>query len=110
MSRAFKPILQARVIKERKVAEEQAALRKKYGVKSDKKVVEVKKEHIVTSLCKVLGAILRKFFIVLLILLAWNGLVALVQPDSRAMLQYVYADVFHQLEMLFPAIAEFIKN
>ena len=109
MSRAFKPILQARVIKERKEAEEQEALRKKYGIKSDKKI-EVKKEHIVTSLCKVLGAILRKFFIVLLIFLAWNGLVALIQPDSRAMLQYVYADVFHQLEMLFPAIAEFIKN
>ena len=43
MSRAFKPILQARVIKERKEAEEQEALRKKYGIKSDKKV-EVKKE------------------------------------------------------------------
>lgn len=108
MKRVFKPVLQAQVVKERKEAEEQATLRKKYGIKSDKKIIQVKKEHIFTAVSKVIGAILRKIFITVLILLAFNGLVALIQPDSRTLLQYVYTDTFQQLERLFPYAAEVI--
>lgn len=101
MRQRFKPILQEQVIKERKEAATQEELRKKYGVKGQR-IVQIKKEHIFTSVARIFWAIIRKTILIMLILLAFNGLVAGIHPDSRKTITYVYGDAFKQLETLFP--------
>lgn len=105
----YKPILQERIVKERKQEEEQKTLRKKYGI-SDKKTVLIKKEHLFTAVTKTLGKIFQKCLVVLLIVLAFNGVVALVHPDSRVALTYVYVDALDQLETLCPPVEPVVKN
>lgn len=109
MAQKFKPVLQARVIEEQKKADEQAALRKKYGI-TGTKVVQVKKEHFITSVTKVLGGIIRKGITVLLLILAFNGAVAWLHMESRRTLVYVYVDMLNQLEDLCPGVAPFIEE
>lgn len=100
MNTKYKPILQEKVVKERKEAAEQAALRKKYGIKNDKKIIQIKKEHVLTAIGKITGSLIRKCIAVILIILAFNGLIALLHPDTRLVLQYIYNGALIQLSQL----------
>lgn len=108
MGYTYKPVLQPRIIKERKEQAEQEALRKKYGITGNR-AIQVKKEHFFTAVSKAFGKVLRKMVTLLLLILAFNGAIAFLHPDSRTALTYVYTQAMYQAKELCPPLKDFIK-
>lgn len=97
----FKPVLQEKIICERRQEKEQEQLRQKYHLPA-KKYIEIRKEHILTSFTKMIGKTVRMAALTILFVLAFIGMTAIIYPESRAVLLVIYQDAFNQLEKFFP--------
>lgn len=102
----FKSVLQDRVNKDKENAAKDAALRKEYGIEDGRTVgIKTHKDSIVVGIWKVLLDIIRLIATILILILASIGVIALMHPDSRAVLLSIKSETFKQLGQFIPFLS-----
>lgn len=98
MAKKYKPNLRKKVLEERSFEEKQDVLKEKYDIAKEKEVVVVEKSNTFKFTMRVLAAVIKVCATIILLSLAFVGVVALVYPEPRAELLEIYALVREQLQ------------
>jgi len=99
----FKPVLQEKVVKEKEKAEKDAALRKEYGIEEGRTVgIKTYKDSTVVGVWKILREIIRFVTTVIILLLAAVGIISLLHPSARIVMQEIWVETFEQLKVFLP--------
>lgn len=101
MKREFNPVLQAGVEEKRAEEEKQDKLKKKFGIKG-KNVVVVERNNTFKFTIKTIGYILRFVATVIIIGLAFIGIVALFYDAPRRELLVILNEVIDQINQTIP--------
>ena len=102
----FNSVLQQKVDKKKENAAKDAALRKEYGIEEGRTVgIKVKKDGVIVSLWKILLDIVRIIATIAILILATIGIIAILHPDSRAVLLTIKSETFKQLGQFLPFLS-----
>ncbi len=93
--------LRREVREKQELAAEQSFLKKKHGIAQDQEVVVVEKSNMVKFLLRYLGFGIRLAATILLLFLAFIGLVAIVYPEPRMDLLTIFQNVQKDLFSFF---------
>lgn len=99
----FKPVLQEKVNERKELRKKEAELRKEFGIEGDKTVgIRTYKESNVIGIWKILTTIIRFIAIIIILILASIGLVAIIHPSSRDIMMTIWNETYTQLETFIP--------
>lgn len=102
----FNAVLQQKVDKEKENARKDAALRKEYGIEDGRSVgVKVVKDSLFVSLWKILSDIIRVIATIIILVFAAIGIIAVLHPDSRAVLLEIEEATVKQLSQFLPFLS-----
>lgn len=84
MENMFNDILQTKVDKDKENLEAEKALKKKFGIDENKTVgIKIEKENILSTIFKIISTIVSKLAFLIILTLAFIGLVSILHPDAR---------------------------
>lgn len=84
MENMFNDILQTKVDKDKENLEAEKALKKKFGIDENKTVgIKIEKENILSAIFKIISKIISKLAFLIILTLAFIGLVSILHPDAR---------------------------
>lgn len=84
MENMFNDILQTKVDKDKENLEAEKALKKKFGIDENKTVgIKIEKENILSAIFKIISTIVSKLAFLIILTLAFIGLVSILHPDAR---------------------------
>lgn len=101
MAKKYKINLKQKVLSERSFQERQEGLKAKYDIDPDKEVVVVEKSNTFKFTVKTVAVIFRLCATIILLILAFVGLVAIVYPAPREQLQLILQMALEQLRLNF---------
>ena len=96
--RKYKTNLKKKVLEERGFQEKQSELKEKYDI-ADEEIVVVEKSNTLKFLIRSLASLIRITATIVLITLAFIGLVAIVYPEPRNELLQIWEMILGQLKM-----------
>lgn len=98
---SLKPMLLEAYEKEKEQEAEQKKLKEKHNLDVDDNVIVVEKNNMVKFFIRLAIKLVKLCFTLILIYLAFVGLVALVYPAPRAELKDIFTQTIEQLTNLF---------
>lgn len=99
----FNSVLQERVDQDKKIAREEAELRRKYGIEDGRTVgIKVHKDSAVTIFWEIISSIIQNVFNIVLIGLALVGATALIHPDAREVMLIIWKNSLEQIKTFAP--------
>jgi hypothetical protein len=91
MENMFNDILQTKVDKDKENLEAEKALKKKFGIDENKTVgIKIEKENILSAIFKIISTIVSKLAFLIILTLAFIGLVSILHPDARKIMVEIF--------------------
>jgi len=91
MENMFNDILQTKVDKDKENLEAEKALKKKFGIDENKTVgIKIEKENILSAIFKIISKIISKLAFLIILTLAFIGLVSILHPDARKIMVEIF--------------------
>ena len=91
MENMFNDILQTKVDKDKENLEAEKALKKKFGIDENKTVgIKIEKENVLSAISKIVGKIISKLAFLIILTLAFIGLVSILHPDARKIMVEIF--------------------
>lgn len=91
MENMFNDILQTKVDKDKENLEAEKALKKKFGIDENKTVgIKIEKENILSAIFKIISKIVSKLAFLIILTLAFIGLVSILHPDARKIMVEIF--------------------
>jgi|GEM_PF-4538455 hypothetical protein len=91
MENMFNDILQTKVDKDKENLEAEKALKKKFGIDENKTVgIKIEKENILSAFFKIISKIISKLAFLIILTLAFIGLVSILHPDARQVMIKIF--------------------
>lgn len=99
----FKVVLQNRVNEDKANAKKEQELREKYGIKEGRTVGVVEhKDGVIVEIWKVGSEIVKSLMQILIYILAAIGILSILHPNSREILQIIFNDTLEQIRVFAP--------
>lgn len=91
MENMFNDILQTKVDKDKENLEAEKALKKKFGIDENKTVgIKIEKENVLSAIFKIISKIISKLAFLIILTLAFIGLVSILHPDARKIMVEIF--------------------
>lgn len=91
MENMFNDILQTKVDKDKENLEAEKALKKKFGIDENKTVgIKIEKENVLSAIFKIISKIISKLAFLIILTLAFIGLVSILHPDARKIMIEIF--------------------
>ena len=91
MENMFNDILQTKIDKDKENLEAEKALKKKFGIDENKTVgIKIEKENILSAIFKIISKIISKLAFLIILTLAFIGLVSILHPDARKIMIEIF--------------------
>lgn len=91
MENMFNDILQTKIDKDKENLEAEKALKKKFGIDENKTVgIKIEKENILSAIFKIISKIISKLAFLIILTLAFIGLVSILHPDARKIMVEIF--------------------